>query len=86
MTVEPGRVCETCGHRQPYPKRADSPKSVMRSFRVPTEEDNRVLKETENAVVTYLGLDGAKFVPWKVYSLGIALILQDDKMKGWAKR
>jgi hypothetical protein len=53
---------------------------------VPTAEDNRVLKETENAVVTYLGLDGAKFVPWKVYSLGIALILQDPNLKGWAKK
>ncbi len=86
MAIKPGEVCETCGHRQPYPPRPDSPKSVMRSFRVPTEEDNRVLKETENAVVTYLGLDGAKFVLWKVYSLGIALILQDPSLQGWAKK
>lgn len=84
--INPGQVCPTCERRAPYPKRSDSPKSVMHSFRCPTQEEADTMVETENAAIEYVGLDGSKFIHWKLYTLGLVAILQDDKMKGWAKK
>lgn len=81
--VKPGEVCDNCGRRQPYPKRPDSPKSVMVSYRAPSKEEADIQKDVEDSVIDYLGLNGSKFIRFKIHSLAPALILQDPTLKGF---
>jgi hypothetical protein len=55
----------------------------MRSFRAPTQEEAATMQEAEDAAIEYVGLNGKKFVHFNLYTLGLALILNDPALKGW---
>lgn len=39
MSVEPGTVCPTCERRVNHPRKAASPQSRVKSFRIPADDE-----------------------------------------------
>jgi hypothetical protein len=73
-TVKPGETCPTCKRRVNHPRKQDSPKSKVISFRVPADEKD-ALEEAWLARAERLGLAGEKY--WKRAFLDVAFNLID---------
>lgn len=84
-SVEPGQVCPNCSRRMPHPKKADTPKSAVISYRAPGDEAV-AHRETLEVTAQYLGTFERPY--WQFWTLVYALarVLQDPEMRGIAQR
>ena len=81
----PGEECFVCKRRVPYPKRESSPVTLTRSYRVPLDEAEAHGDVLETAA-KFLGVYEQPHWVFKCYSLALALVLQDEKLRGFAQR
>lgn len=82
---EPGEECALCKRRMPHPKKETSPVTVTRSYRVPVDEadaHNEVLTEAAK----FLGTHERPYWVFQTLTLALALVLQDEGLKGFAHR
>jgi hypothetical protein len=71
----PGTKCPTCDRRIPHLKKEDSPKSKVKSFRIP--EDVAVDYEgLLDAAKEHSGVGGKPFSAFNVLNAGLVLVLQ----------
>ena len=83
--LEPGSTCEGCGRRVPYPKKESSPTSRTVSYRVPVDEYD-AHKELLGEVERWLGCAEQPFSTFKSLALAVYTVLQDEELKGFARR
>jgi hypothetical protein len=83
--VPPGETCETCGRKVPHPRKAKSPTSVTKAFRIPVDEAP-AFTSTLEACQEYLGTASQPFSAFKTLSLALGLLLQDESLRGFAER
>jgi hypothetical protein len=83
--LEPGQDCPTCERRVPYPKKPTSPNTKPKSYRVPLDE-----VEAHSDVLTqaakHLGTHERPHWQYQTYTIALALVLQDEKLRGYAQR
>jgi hypothetical protein len=81
----PGETCGLCERRMPHPKKETSPTTKTRSYRVPLDE-----AEAHEDVLTqaakFLGCYERPHWQYQTYTLGLAAILQDEGLRGFAQR
>lgn len=81
----PGQTCPTCKRRVNHPKKETSPVTKTRSYRVPVDED-----EAHAVVLTeaakHLGTHERPHWQFQTYSVALALVLQDESLRGFANR
>ena len=81
----PGETCESCGRRVPHPKKPTSPNSKPRSYRVPLDEAD-AHEEVLTQAAKHLGTHERPLWQWQTYTIALALVLQDEKLRGYAQR
>ncbi len=81
----PGSDCPTCQRRVPHPAKPRSPKSTPIGLRVPVDEEE-AFKATERAAAEWVGVYEQPLFRFKLYSLALALVLQDESLKDFARR
>ena len=83
MSVEPGTVCPTCERRVNHPKREDSPKSRVKSLRIP--EDDPTFDEDVALAMHIVGLTSQhKYPSYKFLRFVADVIIRDEQE--WAGR
>lgn len=85
MSIEPGQSCPTCERRVPYPKREQSPISKPVSYRVPLDEYD-AHKDVFETAARFLGTFERPHWQFQTYALALALVLQDESLRGFAQR
>lgn len=83
--LSPGMTCPTCVRRIPHERKPSSPKSKVVALRVPLDE-HAAFTEILEQVERYVGVAEQPFSAFKALSLALALVLQDDSMRGYAQR
>ena len=85
IDVQPGQECPVCKRRKPYPKTEASPPSKRMGYWTPADEYDAhedVLRETAK----YLGVHEQPFWEFKTAALALALVLQDESLRGYGQR
>ncbi len=85
MSIDPGQTCPECKRRVPFPKKADSPKSTIVSYRLPLDEMEAHV-DTFDAVARYIGTAGRPHDKFWTITYALARVLQDPEMQGIAQR
>lgn len=70
----PGQKCPTCGRRRNKERTADSPRSTVKSFRLPADVKNE-FEEILEAAAEHVGGDEA-YPKYRAIVTGLALVLQ----------
>lgn len=81
----PGQTCGTCKRKVPHPRQPTSPTSKTFSYRVPVDEAEAhqdVLEQTAR----FVGVAEQPFERFKVVALALALVLQDESLRGFGQR
>ena len=73
-----GQKCPTCFRRLPHTKKPSSPKSKVKSFRIPEDIANDY-DELLEAAVEHAGLGGKPFSAFHVLNAGLVLVLQSPE-------
>ena len=73
-----GQKCPTCLRRLPHTKKPSSPKSKVKSFRIPEDIANDY-DELLEAAVEHAGLGGKPFSVFHVLNAGLVLVLQSEQ-------
>jgi hypothetical protein len=81
----PGEKCPTCDRRVNHPKRESSPTSKTFAYRVPVDEQE-AHAETLDVAARYVGVAEQPFATFKLMALALALVLQDEALRGYAQR
>lgn len=77
MSVEPGNTCPTCERRVNYPRKADSPKSRVKSLRIP--EDDATFDEDFARFMLILGITTKhKYGPHKALRFLMDTVFVDE--------
>jgi hypothetical protein len=74
-----------CKRRVPHPRKESSPDSKTVSYRVPLDE-HTAHTEVLDAAKQHLGVAGQPHENFKAITLALALVLQDESVKGYAQR
>lgn len=85
ISVNPGEKCPTCDRRVNHPRKADSPTSKTFSYRVPADEAEAHAEILEDAA-RYVGVAEQPFERFKLLALALALVLQDEGLRGFGRR
>lgn len=83
--ILPGQTCPSCERRFPYPKKESSPTTKTRSYRVPLDEAE-AHEDVLKVAAKYLGVYEQPHWIFKTYALSLALVLQDETLRGFAQR
>jgi hypothetical protein len=83
--LQPGQTCEACKRKIPHPKKPSSPTTKPVSYRVPLDEV-QAHQETLEAAAHFVGVAEQPFSHFKVYTLALALLLQDEGLRGYGYR
>jgi hypothetical protein len=83
--VAPGETCTTCKRKVPHPRKPSSPTTKPVSYRVPLDEIE-AHQETLDAAAHFVGVAEQPFSHFKVYTLALALLLQDEGLRGYGYR
>lgn len=83
--MRPGETCPTCERRVPYEKKEASPVTKTRSYRVPLDEDDAHGTVLESAA-KHLGTYERPHWQFQTLTLALALVLQDESLRGFANR
>lgn len=82
---EPGETCERCNRKVPHPRKESSPTSKTFAYRVPLDEAEAHADVLDQAQ-RFVGCAEQPFSSFKVVALALALVLQDESLKGFATR
>ena len=85
MANEPGSTCPTCERRIPYPRKDSTPTTRTKSYRIPVDEVD-AHEQVLEAASKHLGTFGRPYYPFQTYTLALALVLQDESLRGFAHR
>jgi hypothetical protein len=83
--IAPGDTCPTCERRKPFPKKEATPVTKVKAYRVPVDEavaHDDVLDEAAK----HLGTFGRPYHHWATITVALALVLQDENLRGYAHR
>jgi hypothetical protein len=83
--LAPGAKCPACARRIPHPKQPTSPTTKPVSYRVPLDEIE-AHQETLDQAARFVGCAEQPFANFKVIALALAVLLQDEKLRGFAQR
>lgn len=83
--LEPGQSCPTCERRLPFPRKESSPTSKTFAYRVPVDEAEAHQDVLEQAA-RFVGVGEQPFERFKVVALALALVLQDESLRNFARR
>jgi hypothetical protein len=75
--VHPGEKCPTCERKVPHPKRATSPTSKTKSFRLPLDVADSY-DELVEAAAEHLGIAKEPFAHFNAVNAGLVLVLQSE--------
>lgn len=78
---EPGQPCALCKRRVPHPKKPDSPKTRVFSFRVPAGEVD-TFTELADAATEYLGAKGRPHDRFWAFQFALVALLQASDFAG----
>ena len=82
---EPGQTCGVCKRRVPHPRKESSPVTKTVSYRVPVDE-HEAHKDVLETAAKFLGVHEQPHWQFKAMSLALALVLQDEDLRGFAQR
>lgn len=85
MVITPGQTCHTCLRRVPLPKTEASPPTKKMGYWTPADEYEAHRDVLETAA-KFLGCYEQPFYEFKTTSLALALVLQDESLRGFAQR
>ncbi len=80
-----GETCGLCKRKVPHARKETSPTSKTFSYRVPLDEAE-AHADTLAVVERYVGTSEQPFAQFKMLALALALVLQDEKLRGFASR
>ena len=83
--LEPGTECPECRRRIPHPKKPTSPKTKPKAYRVPVEE-REAHEDVLAQAAKHLGTHERPHWEFQTYTIALALVLQDEKLRGFASR
>jgi hypothetical protein len=83
--LAPGETCDSCGRRKPFPKKDTSPTSRPRSYRVPVDEAD-AHREILTQAARHLGTHERPHWEFQTLTIALALVLQDEALRGFAQR
>jgi hypothetical protein len=83
--IKPGKTCEGCGRKMPYPKKESSPETVVISYRVPVDEAE-AHKEVLETVAKFLGTAERPHERFWTVTFALAAVLQDESLRGAGQR
>lgn len=83
--LEPGTVCGTCKRKVPHPRKPSSPTSKTFAYRVPVDEAEAHADVLDQAA-RFVGVAEQPFWNFKVLALALALVLQDESLRGFGRR
>jgi hypothetical protein len=83
--LHPGEKCPTCERKVPHPRKESSPTSKTRAYRLPVDE-NTSHEDVYAAAAEYVGAKGKPFEQFKVYTIALAALLQDESWRGFYDR
>jgi hypothetical protein len=81
----PGETCEACKRRIPFPRKESSPSSKTFAYRVPNDEAVAHAETLETAA-RWVGVAEQPFERYKLMALALALVLQDEALRGFSQR
>lgn len=81
----PGQTCVTCKRKVPHPRQPSSPSSKTFAYRVPNDEAVAHLETLETAA-RWVGVSEQPFERFKLLTLALALVLQDEGLRGFGQR
>lgn len=82
---EPGQPCPACKRRVPFEKTEKSPPTKKKGYWVPADEFD-AHEEVLGAAAAHLGVVEQPFHEFKTVTLALALVLQDESLRGFAQR
>ena len=82
IDVQPGQECPVCKRRKPYPKTADSPASVVKSFRLPADAAEDFAADFARACLIVGLTSRHKFPIYKFLEFVMDAILSEEER--WA--
>lgn len=83
--LEPGTKCPTCDRRVNHPKKDTSPTTRVRSYRIPVDEDS-AHEEVLTEAARHLGTYERPHWQFQTLTIALALVLQDEGLRGFAHR
>lgn len=81
----PGQPCPICERRVPLPKTEKSPPTKHKGYWVPADE-HEAHEDVLATAAKFLGVYEQPFFEFKTVTLALALILQDESLRGFAQR
>lgn len=81
----PGEPCPACERRVPLPKTEKTPPTKHKGYWVPADE-HKAHEEVLETAAKFLGCYEQAFYEFKTVTLALALVLQDESLKGIAQR
>ena len=82
---QPGQVCPTCERRVNHTKKETTPQTKKKGYWVPADE-HKAHEENLADVAKFLGCYDQPFWEFKTVVLALALVLQDESLRGFAHR
>lgn len=81
----PGEKCPTCTRKVPHERKPSSPKSRVKSVRIPVDEYDAFV-EVLDEVERYLAVYGLPFSSFKALAVSLGLVLQNDSLRGYGQK
>jgi len=85
ISAVPGANCPTCNRRVPKPKTEKTPPTKHKGYWVPADE-HEAHEEILATAAQFLGCYEQAFYEFKTVTLALALVLQDENLRGFAQR
>lgn len=83
--IEPGQTCPACERRVPHPPKESSPQSKKKAYWVAVDE-HKAHEEVLEAAAKFIGTYERPFWEFQTVTIALALLLQDENMRGYAHR
>ena len=83
--LAPGSSCPVCKRRVAHERKPTSPTTKTRAYRVPVDEAD-AHEETLTVAAQFLGTYERPHWQFQTLTIALALVLQDEKLRGFAQR
>lgn len=80
-----GQNCPTCSRRMPHERKDSSPQSKKKAYWVAVDE-HKAHEEILETAAKFLGTYERPFWEFQTVTVALALLLQDENMRGYANR
>ena len=78
-------TCATCNRPLPLPKTERTPQSKKKAYWVPIDE-HEAHEDVLTTAAKFLGCFDQPYYEFKTVTLALALVLQDESLRGYAQR